>query len=1160
MRALLILLSVCAAFGQESRGKIVGVVTDPGGLAIAKAAVAAISDDQGTRFTVATNEGGNYELPYLIPGTYRLEVNAPGFKKYVRGGLEVRVGDTLSVDAQMQLGGVSEVVTVTGESPLLDSASADISSTVDRKLLDDLPLSGNNAMNALTLDSNVVLGTGPGTHWLPSDLEGNSGIRFAGAGTAGNDFAMDGIPNMQRGSNSFSPPPDMIQEMRVNIASYDASQGRGGGGSVNIAMRSGTNRLRGTAVWDVMPERFAAEDFFTNARLGQSLGRSVTGAEKRALVPVRKNNRYQATLGGPLNIPRLYNGSDRTFWIYGFQGFNRRMGHNNLYTIPSEQERRGDFSAFLNLPADRYVIYDPVTVVPAPANRFRRDPFPGNIIPASRLDPIAQNFLALYPMPNMPRDGRGFNNYQSSPKSDNDFRQHMGRIDHNISPQHRVLGRITQSWLNWRRNDLFRNEATGATLFRHQWGVALDDVYILSPTLILNLRAGYTRYTETDDPFNRGWDLAQLGLSSSVLDLLKGRDHLALPVTPIEGYTGLGGGNDRENFTTNYYNLGSTLTKTAGAHSIRFGLDYRIFRDSNFDYGDNAPRFNFATNWTRGPLDNAAAAALGQSMAALVLGLPTSGGIDTNATAALQSVYYGFFAQDDWRASKRLTVNAGLRWDWDTGPTERYNRAVRGFDPTVTNPVQTAAQANYARNPIPEIASGQFRTPGVFTFAGLGGHARNYFATQRGNFAPRIGLAYRLNDKTVIRAGYGIFFNPIGIDRSGVIQNGFSVRTQIEPSPDSGQTFQATLANPFPFGIQQPAPVGPATWVGRASNFWRSVRPNPYLQRWSFSAQRQSARGTMLDLTYVGSRATRLGATRQVNTLPREYWSTTAPLRDNATNSYLTANVANPYIGIPEFSGTGWGTSASIQRQRLLRPYPQFQNIAFNDPVGFSWYHSLQLRATRRYSKGLTLTSSYTWSKNMEATAFLNEFDPMPEQVISDLDRPHVFLASGLWELPVGRGRKFGRGMKGLPNAIFGGWQYQAVYRYQMGAPTNFGNIPYFGDFTSIKLPAGQTRDRWFNTADFELRSGQQLVWNLRTFPTRLAGVRGPHDDWWNMSMFKSFRVTERAKLQLRTNWEGALNHPQFGAAAGNNINNFGRVTAIRGEPRRIYVGARLMF
>ncbi|MFB3828446.1 MAG: TonB-dependent receptor domain-containing protein [Bryobacteraceae bacterium] len=1155
----MILLSACILPAQDSRGRVAGVVTDPAGLPIRNANVAVIHEEMGTRVAASTNDTGNYDLPYLLAGAYRLEADAPGFKKHLRGGLEVRVGDTLTLDVQLEVGGVSQTVTVTEESPLLDAATGSVSSLIDRKMLDDLPLAGNNAMYALALDSGAVLETAPGHNWLPSAVDANSGVSFAGARGAGNDFAMDGISNMSRGNNSFSPPGDMIQEVRIDIANYDASQGRGGGGSVNMAMRSGTNKMRGTLVWDIMPDRFGAVDYFTNARLGQAYGRPVEGEEKHSLVPVRKTNRYQATVGGPVNIPRLYRGANRTFWIYGFQGFNRRAGSNNVFTVPSPQERRGDFSELLNLPADSYVIYDPLTIRPSSATRFTRSPFPGNIVPAERLDPIAQKLLQFYPQPNLPRDSRGFNNYQSSPKNDNDFRQHMGRVDHNFGGKHRLFGRVTQSWLNFRRDDAFFNKARGSNRYRHQWGLALDDVYILSPTLIVNLRAGFTRFSQPDHPFSLGFDLSTLGFSSNLLAQLKGRDYLALPDTSITGYTGLGGGvNSR--FVTNYYNLGATVTKLTGGHSIRFGIDHRIFRENSFDYADNAPAFAFAQNWTRGPQDNSASAPLGQSMASFVLGLPTGGGIDTNAAAGLQSRYYGFFVQDDWRVMKRLTLNAGLRWEWDSGPTERYNRAVRGFDPAVANPVQAGAQAAYARNPIEEIAPGDFHTPGVFTFAGVGGQPRNYFGTRKANFAPRIGMAYRLNARTVVRTGYGMFFNPIGIDRSGVIQNGFSVRTSLQASIDTGQTFQATLADPFPFGIQQPAPVGPATWVGRGSNFWRSQRLNPYLQRWSFSVQRQLAGHTMVEAMYMGSRSTHLGATRQVNALPERYWSTTAPLRDSGTISYLTANLPNPFYEIPEFFGTGLG-NRNIARQRLLRPFPQYQNVAFSDPAGYSWYHSLQLRGTRRYARGMTVLTSYTWSKNMEATSFLNEFDAMPHRVISDLDRPHRFVASGVFEVPVGRGRKFGRRMRGAANLLLGGWQGQAIYRFQMGAPVYFSDeIPYFGDFASIKLPPGEQRlDRWFNTSDFVLQSGRQLDWNVRRFPLRMSGVRNPHDNWWDLSMFKAFSVTERVKLQLRTNWEGAMNHPQF-AAVQTGINNFGRITTTRGEPRRVYVGARLMF
>lgn len=1151
-------LTIPAAAAQDARGRILGLVTDSSGAVVPNAAVTAVHLEMNTRSSTRSNEAGNYELPYLLPGVYRVIVEREGFKRYQREPIEVRVGDVITLNVQLEVGAVSETVNVTAEAPMLESATASIGMVIERRMLEDLPIAGGSVTYLARLTPGVTSGQAPGHNWLPSAVDVLSNIAVAGTESGANEFSLDGIPNMSRSRISFSPPADIVQEFRVDAVNYDASQGHAAGGAINMSLKAGTNKWGGTALWEVAPNPWQATDFFSNRRLYDLSTGPVTPEKRKQMIPPRKVNRYSATAGGPLHLPGLYDGRSRTFWTYGFQGFNRRNPANSMYTVPMTAQREGDFSQLLAL-GSIYQIYDPATIRPAPGGRFARDPIPGNRIPSSRIHPLSRKFLSYWPSPNSAGTSDGRNNYQLSETNSNDFLQNMARVDHNFSEKHRVFGRFTHSWLHFYRGTIFPNESRGLDRYRKQRGLALDDVYVFSPALLLNVKYGFTRYLESDWPQSRGFDLSVFGWPASLLAQLD-QQAIAFPQISPDGYTALG---ESTNYlwTTNYHNVAGTLSWVRANHSLRFGGEYRLMREHNYSWGNAAPSISFGTTWTRGPLDNSPAAPIGQGLASFLLGLPTGGGIDNNASYAIQSGYTGLFVQDDWKLTRTFTLNLGLRWEYDGAITERYNRAVSTYDFQTVNPVQQAAQANYARAPIPEVAPADFRTLGGLTFVGRDGRPRGVFSPPKRNFSPRWGFAWQAQARWVIRGGYGIFRFPLGADRISVNQPGFSVRTNLIPSNDNGLTFRATIDNPFPDGVQRPAPVGLTTFVGRAPSFSPAALPSPYQQRWSLSIQRELPVRSLLEVSYVGGRGVRLLVTRQFDPVPRPYYST-SPERDQPVIDRMTAQVNNPFYGLPEFAGSNL-TGRTVNRAQLVRPYPHFTGLTASDPVGNSWYHSLQTRFEKRFSQGFTANATYTFSKLMEATSFLNDTDPLPEKVISDSDRPHRFTLSWVWEMPFGRGRAWGSQWPHLLDWILGGWQYQAIYQAQSGAALSFGNIIYRGNLHDIPLPRDQrTVDRWFNTsAPFERNPAKQLAWNIRTFPSRLAGLRGPGDNYWDMSLAKVFQFHERVRLQLRTNWEGALNTPQFSNPNTTVTSTlFGMISSIRGEARRIYVGAKLLF
>jgi hypothetical protein len=542
---------------------------------------------------------------------------------------------------------------------------------------------------------------------------------------------------------------------------------------------------------------------------------------------------------------------------------------------------------------------------------------------------------------------------------------------------------------------------------------------------------------------------------------------------------------------------------------------------------------------------------VGGEIASFLLGIP-SGSMAVNASYAERNSIYGFYVQDDYKFSSKLTVNIGLRYEVESPTTERYNRAVRNFDGVTPSPIEAQARAQYAAAPIPELPASQFRVLGGLTFTNANGNPRGYWETAKRNFMPRIGIAYQFDTKTVLRAGYGLYTAPLGTLYTNTEPAGFSLSTPIQASLDNGLTYVATLANPFPAGLVQPA--GPAggllTNIGQGVNGFPNARKNPYAQRWSMGLQRTIVGGFLVEASYVGNRSTRLNVLRNLNFTPAQFLST-SPVRDQAAINFLGQNFPNPLRGTNAIFG------ANTTRGSLLRPYPQFGNVNIYEPIGYAWYHSLQMRLEKRFSKGFTSQTSYTWSKNMQATEMLNDQDPTPYEVISDLDRTHRLTSSGIFELPFGRGRHWGANWRKSLDMVAGGWQLSGAMQYQSGQPLGFGNAIFNGDLNNVVLPKGQRSvDQWFNVnAGFERNNALQLASNLRRFPIRFNGIRGPIQARWDFGLIKNFMLTERWRLQFRAETFNAFNYaslanPNTGVTTG----AFGTITGQ--DPPRSWQGA----
>jgi hypothetical protein len=1110
--AMIVLLPI-AVRAQDARGTILGRVTDPSDAVIPKAEVRVTNVATGVSAVTKSNEAGNFVLAYLLPGAYNLEAEMAGFKKFLRGRIQVRIGDTLEVNIAMQVGTSTETVQVTAETPLLSTAEASLGQVVDERRIADLPSFGGGVYALAVLAAGATNNTNLRARYVGTPYA-QSDFAVDGAGTMKNEFTIDGVTNTMDGTIVFVPPQTSVSEFKVQSSSYDASMGHTSGALVNLALKSGTNDLHGEAHLFLRNRVFDTPSIFQNRT-----------AQK---VPSYVDQRYGLSAGGPVFIPKLYNGKNKTFWYYNWEKEWTTYPYDYISTVPTDAMRRGDLSPFLAL-GGNYQVYDPLSTKAVPGGRFSRDPLPNNIIPASRIDPVAKNILTYWPTANQPGTREFRNNFYTTFAGPFPVWTHLAKVDHSFTPNHRMYVRFMREGFWSISNKSFLSDYDGGKYNQDKRGFAFDDVYIFSPSFFMNFRYGLNHRWGIQNRLSRGFDLAKLGFSPQFLALLPDKENAVFPRVYAGSLSGLSrnGADSRWSAIINSFNL--NFTKLRGEHSFRFGADVRVYREFDRNYTlDVSPELNFSSAYTRGPLDNSPSPPVGGEFAALMLGIP-GGQMSRSGNYAQQDTYVALYFHDDFKVTPKLTLNLGLRYELESPVTERFNRSVAGFAFDQSSPIEAQARAKYSANPIPELPVDQFRLRGGLTYAGVGGNPHNLWTGEKNNFMPRFGFAYQLLPKTVLRGGYGMFFDSIGVNASNVIQTGFSLSTPIQASLDSGLTYVATTANPFPQGLLQPsgAAGGLTTNLGQSVSFFAAKRLHPYAQRWSFGLQHSLPGQLMVEASYVGNRGTRLQVSRNLNFLPAQYLSR-SPVRDQKTIDFLSQSFPNPLYGTNPIYGT------NISRSGLLAPYPQFGSVNVTEPTGYSWYHSLQTRAEKRFSHGNSFLFSYTWSKTMEATNFLNASDRAPYQTISGQDRTHRVNVSWLWDVPVGRGRSFGRALPKPIEVLAGGWQLNGMVQRQSGPPLDWGDVwtLFTGTPDSVKLPKDQRSvDRWFNIdAGFNRNSAQQLSSNIRVSPMRFSSLRADGQARWDFALIKSFKILEKVTMQIRAEALNSFNHPNLSA------------------------------
>lgn len=1163
---LLLLCVACPARAQEFRGSVTGRVSDAAGASVAGAQVAALNLATKIATSTSTDAEGNYTLLYLTPGRYELTIEARGFKKLRRANFEVHVGDKLNLDSVLEAGEVAEVVSVTGDAPLLDAASASSGQVIDRRRISELPLSDGNPFVLSRLAPGITY-TGDLKFSRPFDNAGTSSVVADGA-PGSNEFTLDGSPNTDSRLSrvAYVPPSDAVQEFKVVTLSVDAQQGHTAGATIDVTLRNGSNEPHGTLYEFVRNDILSANDFFLNR----------AGKGRDAL----RYNRYGGSLGGPIILPRFgegrrrtLNGRNRFFFFFAYEGLKDAFPEPGQFTVPTLAERNGDFSALLPLGIR---IYDPATARRT-GTRIERSPFPNNIIPQERISAVARAYLSFYPLPNQTGDAQGRNNFISAnPRSDT-FNSEVARFDFTFNERHNAFFRYTRNNRREARGNwtgiVNGIRPIGTFLFRNNNGATYDHIYTQSPNVVFNFRAGFSNFDSPTVREHEGaFAPASLGFSSNTAAAFAGFNYLPRFET---GEFSVLGESLGAAFSHTITSAQPSVTKIVGKHTLRAGYDFRVYRENANGAGHAAGRYDFRTDFTRGPFDDSPAATIGQDLAALLVGQPTGGLLERNAARSNQTIYHALFFQDDWKATRKLTLNLGLRYDYEAATTERFNRNVRGFDALSASPIEAAVRAAYAVHPIPELAPSDFRVRGGLLFAN--DNERDFWDADKNNFQPRVGFAYRFDDRTVVRGGWAVYTIPFILD--AVQQPGFSQPTALVPTLDNGLTFRANLFDPFPEGISQPpgASLGLATFIGRDIEFVPVHRSNGQAQRWSLSFERELPGHWLVEAAYVGNQGFDLTTDTDIlNAVPRRFLSQ-SPVRDQATIDFLNANVANPFQGLaPGTSLNG----ATIQREQLLRPFPQFGNIRTHRDDGSSIYHGGQLRAEKRFTGEYTLLVSYTWSKLIERISFLNPTDTEYEKRISTNDAPHHIVVSGIWELPFGKARRWGNSWDGLTNALFGGWQVQGIWQAQSGRPLELGNLYFNGDPSELRAGiSGSSVDATFDTSGFyftdaAVRIGGgvnparqrsdpriRLAENIRTFPSRLPGFRGQALNLWDLSLIKSFFFNDTTRLQLRGEFLNAFNHPQFSNPNLDPTNSsFGKITSQTNLPRNVQLGVKLIF
>lgn len=1226
--ALLFALALISTsmYAQEARGSIQGRVTDPTGAIVPNATVTVTNTATNTTRRLVTNDTGYYEANLLEPSTYTVAVEAQGFKKSLRSGITLNVSARIEINVALELGGVAETVEVTADAPLLETTTASGGRVLDSRQIANLPFSDTNPF-ALSALAPGMQWTGQPEYRRPFDNGGTSSFATAG-GVGQNEYTIDGMTVTGSGRRvGFVPPSDSITEFKLETSNFDASQGFTSGAAINVSSRSGTNALHGAVFDQHWQQRWNATPFFTREPYDAGVRTGQIDPNKTKKQATGRSNNYSLTASGPVFIPKIFNGKDKLFWTFTWNGIRQSKAETTSSTdrtVPTSAMKTGDFSYFTTIAnPNRFIIYDPRSAT-LQGNTVVRTPFPGNKgIPI--LNPAYANYAKIYPTPNnIPGKvtPEMTNNYFAAamPK-DEIFDAVVNRYDWVVSQNHRVNVR-------WQWNDRLADEydwtyetARGMHsngLTRINRGGNVGYVWTMNSSNILDMNLGISRWEEGSRNTTRaGYKATDFGLPAYI-DQRAGQ-FTQLPRIDFDTMQDIGDSYAVIGTLLTNAELRVSMTTIKGSHSFKYGIQERKTNFAGAGPGSSTGYFQFRNNWTRASnVDNVAAQHV-HEWAAFMMGVPNSMSIDSNDTFYWRTPRRALFFQDDWRVTNKFRMSLGLRYEREAGVEESFNRSIAWTFTDAKSPITDMVQAAYAANPIPELPASQFKATGISSYLGTNGFDTATKGTHV--FLPKFGATYSINNKTVIRGGWGMYQDTLNVANDRPYTNGYTQATSTPITNDSGLTFCCGVGDIAGLSssktpMHDPFPVRPASGNTRFDDPYGSALDGialynstfnsryweykPALQhRWRIGVQREIARNLMVDISYNGAYAY-LPVQNRINYLPEKYW-TKGNVRDQANDNFLNGNVANPWniknlAGLATsnptlyryVSGQGFFTGANISRNRLLRGFSQYgtltdYQIGGNGRIGRNTYKDMQLLVERRMTSGFQTTFMWTYAKGRVSDWFANEFDQAPTERINENIRPHSIAWTAVYETPFGKGRKF---VSDGPMAhIIGNWNLSWVYQYTSGPSLgDWSNRFFYGDINQLenlwKHDEVRSKDylAWFDPSlawrgsgappsgfvGFEGRSAAQPgSYHVRVFPIRFESLREDGITNVDLKIERFFPINIERGIQARFAFDmlNAMNHTNFGGANYDPTSgNFGRVTSQRGLSRVLQFTLRFEF